>query len=152
MYSNTEYWVRILYIKLESDDGKIDRLDVLVVLLVVGGALCVNQPDFCSIFWVNEFPIGGTYNKRQKMRWDAWVKVVFFPRKKITFTQASLFIFGRPSYIAALEGLADCSTIYSEKAPNVFIFQFLNKTIYNYVLFDIIVWDNCEFYHSKIEK
>ena len=30
------------------------------------------------------------YDKRPKMRKDAWMKVVFFPRKKTTFTRVSL--------------------------------------------------------------
>ena len=44
----------------------------------------------------------GTYNKRPKMRRDAWMKVFFFLGKKTIFIWASLFIFGCPSYVAAL--------------------------------------------------
>ena len=43
-----------------------------------------------------------TYVHGPKMKRDASVKVVFLGRKKTTFTEASLFIFGPSSYVTVL--------------------------------------------------
>ena len=40
--------------------------------------------------------------ERQKMKRDARLKAVFFPRKKTAFSLASLLIFGCLSYVTAL--------------------------------------------------
>ena len=43
-----------------------------------------------------------TYDGHPKMKRDAQMKIVFFPRKKNTFIQASLLIFGRLLYVPSL--------------------------------------------------
>ena len=45
---------------------------------------------------------GVTYDERPKMKRDARLKAVLFLGKKTAFSRTSLFIFGRPLYVAAL--------------------------------------------------
>ena len=50
----------------------------------------------------SEFGKGIMYDERPKMKRDAQLKAVFFLSKKTAFSRASLFIFGRSSYVTLL--------------------------------------------------